>query len=85
MNVNEVAPPIWSIVRSLDDTRALQPALKRESGPEAILTRVKSGESHARHTDESRFLRKYLNIAQRVQQVHVFSCQIENLIRSFRK
>ena len=51
--------------------------MQRETGEEAILTRLKSGEPDSGDAGQSRLLRDDLNVAESIQHGNVFSSKIE--------
>jgi hypothetical protein len=51
----------------LDDSPTLDGPAKRETGNEVILSRRQTREAHTGHTDQTRLLRKNLNVPERMK------------------
>ena len=76
-NVDKVASPAGSVVGGLDDPRAVEPAMQRETGEEAVLTWLEPGEPDPSHAGKSRLLREDLDVAEGVEQCDVLSSKIK--------
>jgi len=76
-NADEMSPPPRSVICGLDDPRAVQPAMQRETGGEAVLTWLGPGEPDPSHAGKSRLLREDLDVAEGVEQRDVLSSKIK--------
>ena len=72
-----MSTPARSVVHRLDDARAGQPAMQRETGEEAILARLQPGEPDSSDTGQSRLLRDDLDVAEGAEHRDVGSSEIE--------
>ena len=77
-NENEMSPPPRPVICRLDSPRAVQPAMQRETGEEAILTWLKPREPDPSHAGKSRLLREDLDVAEGVEQCDVLSSKIKD-------
>jgi hypothetical protein len=76
-NKDEMSPPPRSVICRLDDPRAVQPAMQRETGEEAVLTWLEPREPDPSHADKSRLLREDLDVAEGVEQCSLLSSKIK--------
>src|SRR5262245_8858531 len=77
--IDVVGSPPRTVIDSLDDTRALKPAMQGETGKEPILARIQTCEPNARDTDQARLLRNHLNVTQRIEYSNVIATELDNL------
>jgi hypothetical protein len=76
-NEDEMSPPPRSVICGLDDPRAVQPSMQRETGEEAVPTWLEPGEPDPSHAGKSRLLREDLDVAEGVEQCDVLSSKIK--------
>jgi hypothetical protein len=76
-NQDKMSPPARSVVHRLDNPRTVQPAVQREAGEEAILTRLKPSEADTGDASQSSLLWDDLDVAERVEHCNVGSGKIE--------
>ena len=74
-DVYKVPLPPRSIVCSLDDSWASQPAPEGESHPHPVLLRIEPGEANSGHANKPSLLRDYLDILERFEQAHACTRQ----------
>ena len=72
-----VSPPPRPVVDSLDDARAVKPAMQREAGQEPVLAGGEPAESDPCDADQAGLLRDDLNIAEGVEERDVPVRQVE--------
>jgi hypothetical protein len=75
-NKDKVSPPPRSVICGLDDPRAVQPAIEREAGEEAVPARLQACEPDPSHTGEACLLWDDLNVTESVEHDDVLPSKI---------